>query len=435
MLETFFLICAAIGGTILVLRSALAMLGLGLGEVAHIGDIHDGGHDFNFHHHGGDDGQWHIGKVLSFQAIVAFLAFFGIGGLSALESGSTRGIASAVAFSTGIVAMLLLGWFLGLLRKLQSDGTVRLSDAAGASGRVYLRVPGNGGGVGKVTLVLQGRSVEMEARTTWSRLQAARRSSSARLLDDRTVEVVDPASHVLNRFPCGTEPAALVGSCRHDRTDLSFDTKLTENALDGPPTFLSRDIMPPLAVTILGSDVSWPVIGAVLFAALIFGSLVTFSKCYKRCPSNKVLVKWGVGAGTQTAKTVHGGGELVLPVFQDYDYLSLEPIQIEIPLRGALSFENIRVNVPSVFTVAIGTEPEMHAERGDPHAGPVREEISRPDRRPDLRPAPAGHRPDADRGHQPRPRGVPQEHPGVARAGAAQDRPGPDQCQHHRPDR
>jgi flotillin len=44
---------------------------------------------------------------------------------------------------------------------------------------------------------------------------------------------------------------------------------------------------------------------------------------------------------------------------QDYSYLTLEPIQIEIPLRGALSIENIRVNVPSVFTVAIGTSPEV----------------------------------------------------------------------------
>ena len=46
-------------------------------------------------------------------------------------------------------------------------------------------------------------------------------------------------------------------------------------------------------------------------------------------------------------------------MLEDYAYLSLEPVQIEIPLRGALSFENIRVNVPSVFTVAIGTEPAL----------------------------------------------------------------------------
>ena len=57
--------------------------------------------------------------------------------------------------------------------------------------------------------------------------------------------------------------------------------------------------------------------------------------------------------------TIHGGAAFVWPLIQDYAYLSLEPIQIEIPLRGALSSENIRVNVPSVFTVAIDTEPAV----------------------------------------------------------------------------
>ena len=52
-------------------------------------------------------------------------------------------------------------------------------------------------------------------------------------------------------------------------------------------------------------------------------------------------------------------GTFVKPLVQDYAWLSLEPMQIEIPLRGALSMENIRVNVPSVFTVAIGTTPEL----------------------------------------------------------------------------
>lgn len=80
----------------------------------------------------------------------------------------------------------------------------------------------------------------------------------------------------------------------------------------------------------------------------------------RRCGSNQVLVVFGGFTGTgRTAKTVHGGASIVLPLIQDYRYLSLEPIQIEIPLRGALSIENIRVNVPSVFTVAIGTQPDV----------------------------------------------------------------------------
>jgi flotillin len=109
----------------------------------------------------------------------------------------------------------------------------------------------------------------------------------------------------------------------------------------------------------LSSATFW--MGAIIvFAALVTVGLVKFlTTRYKRCPSNRVLVIYGRVGGGNTSRCVHGGAKFVWPLIQDYSYLSLEPIQIEIPLRGALSIENIRVNVPSVFTVAIGTSPDI----------------------------------------------------------------------------
>jgi flotillin len=91
---------------------------------------------------------------------------------------------------------------------------------------------------------------------------------------------------------------------------------------------------------------------------IIAGFAMIISRRYKRCPSNKVLVIYGKTSAGESSKCLHGGGAFVWPLIQNYDYLSLDPIQIEIPLEGALSIENIRVSVPSVFTVAIGTEYE-----------------------------------------------------------------------------
>jgi flotillin len=105
------------------------------------------------------------------------------------------------------------------------------------------------------------------------------------------------------------------------------------------------------------ADRPWPLILAAAAGVVAFSFLVLLVKRYKRCPSNRVLVIYGKTGGGNAAKCVHGGGRFVVPLVQDYAYLSLEPIQIEIPLKGALSMENIRVNVPSVFTVAIGTDP------------------------------------------------------------------------------
>ncbi len=103
----------------------------------------------------------------------------------------------------------------------------------------------------------------------------------------------------------------------------------------------------------------WVLIMIVLGVLFAFGILMMVIKRYKRCPSNRILVIYGKYTGSPTGTCcLHGGARLVFPLVQDYSYLSLEPIQIEIPLKGALSIENIRVNVPSVFTVAIGTDSE-----------------------------------------------------------------------------
>jgi flotillin len=101
------------------------------------------------------------------------------------------------------------------------------------------------------------------------------------------------------------------------------------------------------------------VVAAALTMMFMVGMVILLKTNYKRCSSNQVLVIFGKTSQGQAAKTVHGGAAFVVPLIQDYRYLSLEPIQIEIPLRGALSVENIRVNVPSVFTVAIGTQPDV----------------------------------------------------------------------------
>jgi flotillin len=80
---------------------------------------------------------------------------------------------------------------------------------------------------------------------------------------------------------------------------------------------------------------------------------------YRRCPSNRILVVYGrVGTGKHS-KCIHGGGAFVWPLIQDYAYISLEPMVIDIPLEGALSLNNIRVNVPATFTVGISTDPVL----------------------------------------------------------------------------
>lgn len=103
---------------------------------------------------------------------------------------------------------------------------------------------------------------------------------------------------------------------------------------------------------------AWVVVPAVLVLFLV----TMVSKQYKKCPSNQALVVYGAGTGkkgsNQAAKVVHGGGAFVIPLIQDYAYLSLEPIALDVDLKEALSKNNIGVNVPSSFTVGISATQE-----------------------------------------------------------------------------
>ncbi|WP_394331574.1 flotillin family protein [Crocinitomix catalasitica] len=80
---------------------------------------------------------------------------------------------------------------------------------------------------------------------------------------------------------------------------------------------------------------------------------------YKRCPSDKILVVYGKTGGDESAKCIHGGAAFIWPIIQDYSFLDLTPISIEVNLINALSKQNIRVNVPSRFTIGISTEPSV----------------------------------------------------------------------------
>ena len=95
-------------------------------------------------------------------------------------------------------------------------------------------------------------------------------------------------------------------------------------------------------------------IGITFF--IVIAIVVGILKNYHRCPSNKILVIYGKGTGGQSAICVHGGAAFVWPVIQDYQYLDLTPFILDVELCGALSKQNIRVDVSSSFTVAISTD-------------------------------------------------------------------------------
>ena len=100
----------------------------------------------------------------------------------------------------------------------------------------------------------------------------------------------------------------------------------------------------------------------VVLAVFAFTLILLIVSRFRKCPSDKIMFIYGkVGSNadgtSRSARCIHGGAAFVWPVFQAYQYLDLTPISIGVDLKNALSRQNIRIDVPSSFTVGISTEP------------------------------------------------------------------------------
>ena len=103
-----------------------------------------------------------------------------------------------------------------------------------------------------------------------------------------------------------------------------------------------------------------PMIAGLVVAVLVLMSIVlAWASRMKKCPSDRIMVIYGKTGGKRIANCIHGGAAFVIPVVQDYGYLSLRPMAIDIDLKNALCKQNIRISVPSIFTIGISTDPNI----------------------------------------------------------------------------
>lgn len=175
----FYLFCAVIGSTILVAQLALTIMGLAGSEFEFGDDVPS---DFDmpdgeFAIDGIEVGDAEVGDLdtsssnsafgrLSFRAVVAAMAFFGIAGVASMQSGMTVAPTLALSCLMGFGAMLGVAELMKTMYRLGHDGTVRVEDTIGRSATVYLPVPGNRDGKGRVQVHMDDRIMEYEAVTS-----------------------------------------------------------------------------------------------------------------------------------------------------------------------------------------------------------------------------------------------------------------------------
>ena len=175
-LELIFAASALVGGVLFLLWFALMMIGgvaadvfEGLLGLEGVGEL---GADASF-------------KALTFQGLMAFLMFFGLAGLYTMKATDTSTIAIGVGGAAGFASMWGTGKLFQLFITLQSDGTVEISEAVGANGTVYLRIPHDG--AGQVQVNFGGSLRTMNAKS----------HDDAEIGNGEFIEVVDIMGDVL----------------------------------------------------------------------------------------------------------------------------------------------------------------------------------------------------------------------------------------------
>jgi hypothetical protein len=183
-MATWFTLCAAVGGTLLVVQFVLTLTGLG-GDHDLDGDVPDNPDDVLVDHHGSAA----FFKLLSFRTLVAGITFFGLAGRAAQESQFDPATTLLAALAAGFLAMWGVQWLMRQIARLRADGTVRIADTVGRTGVVSLTVPDTAGGIGKVNVMLGDRTLELTAQSAHGPLPTGTPVRVTRRLGSELVEV------------------------------------------------------------------------------------------------------------------------------------------------------------------------------------------------------------------------------------------------------
>lgn len=128
-------------------------------------------------------------SFFSIRAIAAFLTFFGLVGMYGQDQGWSDALTAGSALGAGSGMMLAVAWLFSLQSKLHQEGNVKPIDAVGKPAVVYLRIPGEGEGKGKITVAMQGRTVEFAAVTSGPELPTGTDVTVQSMINETTFEV------------------------------------------------------------------------------------------------------------------------------------------------------------------------------------------------------------------------------------------------------
>ncbi len=122
------------------------------------------------HHDGGADHDVETDDGIGFQFFtlknfIAFFTIFAWTGIACLDSGLSNGLSILISFVAGIAMMAIMASIFYFLAKANESGTLKMKNALGAIGEVYMEIKAKRGNIGQVQVQVQGTLRTLDALT------------------------------------------------------------------------------------------------------------------------------------------------------------------------------------------------------------------------------------------------------------------------------
>lgn len=174
-LKTYWII-AGVASLIFIIQTIMTFVGMDAAD----------GLDADF------DGDMHVEgpfQLFSIRNLVNFFLGFGWGGICFYNSFAAKIWVSIFAFLTGILFVILFFFIIKQFLKLGKDNTFQIKDTVGNAADVYLAIPAEKSGKGKIQISIKGAFHEIDAMTLGDRIPTGEKAKVIDVIDNQTVLV------------------------------------------------------------------------------------------------------------------------------------------------------------------------------------------------------------------------------------------------------
>lgn len=152
----------------------------------------DGGMDVDMGSDMPGDGDTGPFQLFTFRNFINFLLGFGWSIISFQGAIQNQFVLILVAAVIGVLLVIAVMAIFRFMSRMEQSGTIQMANALGCKGNVYLKIPANKRGEGKVQISIQGAIREFDAITLGEELETG--------APIQVVEVVNDSMLLVERF-------------------------------------------------------------------------------------------------------------------------------------------------------------------------------------------------------------------------------------------